>query len=308
VGNRLFEYSAVAAAATARRPATVLEPGTGRRVEMKLGILGPLSVMDAEGRPCEPRGSKLRALLASLLVQHGRVVPTEQLIDELWDGHPRRTARNALQVAVSTLRKRLQSASLAPAVAAIVTHPAGYLIELDRQEFDLPCFESDLRRGQEAERRGELAAAANLLGRALAHWRGSALCDVHRTPALEAKARELDELCVAAQETRIAIELSRGRHVPLVAELFALVAEHPLRERLHEYLMVALHNGGRPAEALEVYQGIRMALRTQLGLEPGRNLRELQRAVLSRDPFIHLARGRAHPVRPATRASGFIRP
>ncbi|MFI0418759.1 BTAD domain-containing putative transcriptional regulator [Spongiactinospora sp. 9N601] len=256
---------------------------------MRLRILGPLVVSDAMGRPCGPQGPKLRTLLATLLTEHGRVVLTDRLLREHWGGRPRHTARNALQVAISELRRRLRDNGLAPAVAAIVTHPSGYLMEIDSREFDLPRFETDLVCARTAGERGELDEAAGLVARALSLWRGPALADVRGGPMLAAEACRLNELRTAAQELRFAVELRRGRSAHLIGELYALAAEHPLRERVHESLMIALHDQGRPAEALQVYSRIRLALQTQLGLEPGPGLRRIQRIVLTRGPRVRSA-------------------
>jgi DNA-binding SARP family transcriptional activator len=249
-----------------------------------IGILGPLLVTDAAGEPCGLGGLNRRTLLATLLVEHNRVVPTDRLIDELWQGDPPRTARNALQVAVCQVRSRLQDSGLARDTATIETQACGYLLRLDRSVFDVRRFESELRQAAAAQTAGDLDAAVQLVGRALDHWRGPALSDVRQTPTLAAEARRLAELRDVVREERIAVELRRGRDGRLVGELYSLVAEHPLRERLHEYLMIVLHRQGRPAEALAVYARIRQALRDQLGLEPGPALRSLQGAVLSRAP------------------------
>jgi SARP family transcriptional regulator, regulator of embCAB operon len=249
---------------------------------LRLRVLGPLHIGDAAGRSCTPRAFKLRVLLGILLIEHNRVISTQHLMDELWEGSPPKTARTAMQVYISNLRKLFQDACISPRVAEIVTCPPGYSIEVDDQEFDLPCFEQGLKYARRAEDQGELDIASQLISQALALWRGPALYDVRSNSALEAEARRLDELRMAAYERRLLIDLQRGLDSDLIGELYALTAEYPLREKLYEYLIIALHNQGRPADALQAYDTIRTAMRDQLGLEPGPGLRELQKIVLSR--------------------------
>ena len=251
---------------------------------MRIGVLGPVHVEDADGRPCTPPALKLRIVLAALLVRYNRVVSTQCLIDELWGGEPTKTARTAIQVYVSGLRKLFQGASLPEDVVTIVTRPPGYIIELDEREFDLPCFEKALDKARQAEDEGDLDFAASLISDGLALWRGPALYGTCGTSVLETESRRLNELRMAACERRIIVDLKRGRDSELIGELYALIAEYPLRERLWEFLILALHNQGRPADALHAYDRIRLMMRDELGLEPGASLQELQQVVLSRSP------------------------
>lgn len=251
---------------------------------MKFGVLGPVHVEDSTGRSCTPHALKLRIVLATLLTKYNRVVSTQYLMDELWTGEPPKTARTAIQVYVSGLRKLFQRAVLPRHVVNITTRPPGYIIEIDEREFDLPCFEHRLADGRKAEDRGELDTAAYLISDALALWRGPALYGMCSTPGLETEARRLNELRMAACERRILIDLKRGRDSELIGELYSLTAQYPLRERLWEYLIIALHNQGRPGDALRAYDMIRLMIRDELGLEPGPSLRELQQVVLTRGP------------------------
>jgi DNA-binding SARP family transcriptional activator len=255
---------------------------------VRLGILGPLFIADAAGQSRSPRAFKLRALLAQLLVEHNRVVSTERLMDELWAGAPPKTARTAMQVYVCSLRKLFEKASLSADVANIVTCPPGYMIKVDEREFDIPCFEKDLKYARQAQDKGDYRAASKLITGALELWRGPPLYDVRGITALEAEARRLEELHTAACERRVSIDLELGLNDDLVGDLYALTTEHPLREKLWEYLMIALHNQGRPAEALQAYNTVRLAMHDQLGLDTGTALRELQQVVLSRGPVARI--------------------
>jgi DNA-binding SARP family transcriptional activator len=226
-----------------------------------------------------PREWTLRVLLATLLVKYNMVVSTQYLMDELWAGEPPKTA---IQVYVSSLRKLLRSASLPEQVVSVVTRPPGYMLEIDERDFDLPSFEQGVKDARLAEDQGELDSAATLISEALALWHGPALYGTCTTSGLETEARRLNELRMAASERRILIDLKRGRDSEIIGELYALTAAYPLREKLWEYLITALHNQGRPADALRAYDMVRLLMRDELGLEPGESLRQLQHVVLSR--------------------------
>jgi DNA-binding SARP family transcriptional activator len=239
-------------------------------------VLGPLEVID-DGRVIVLGGARQRAVLAILLTRANEVVSTERLIDELWGDHPPKAAANAVQYFVSRLRKVLGP-------DRIVTRPPGYLIRVERGEFDLERFELLVGRGD---------AAA--LPEALSLWRGPALADLAHEAFAAAEIGRLEELRLVALERRIDSDLDLGRHAQVVGELEKLVAEHPLRERLRALLMHALYRSGRQAEALAAYQEARKAL-VELGLEPGRTLQELERAMLRRD--VSLEARRASPPAP----------
>jgi DNA-binding SARP family transcriptional activator len=270
----------------------------------RIGVLGPLLLTDSAGAPCRVGGVLRRTLLATLLVGHGREVPTDRLVHDLWLGDPPRTARNSLQVSVCQLRGRLRGAGVP---ATIETRSTGYLLRLDGCAFDAVRLESDARQAFAARSAGDLDTTVRLLEQALGWWRGPVLSDVRRTPALAAEARRLSELRNVVLEERIGIELRRGRDGVLVSELYSLVAEHPMHERLHEYLMIALHRLGRPADALQVYARIRQALRDKVGIEPSPALQALRSLVLTRAPARRAATlavrdGHAVPLSAAGRA------
>ena len=219
---------------------------------MEFRILGPLEVRDAD-HEVPLGGPRQRALLAILLTHANEVVSRDRLIDELWGKEPPETAGNILQGYISHLRKAVGQ-------DAIVTRAPGYLVRLEPDRLDLHRFERLVERARDAEP-GEAAA---LLREALALWRGPALADFAYEPFAQAEAARLEELRLAAIERRIEADLALGRHADLVAELEALVAKHPLRERLRAQLMQALYRSGRQAEALDAYQGARRALVDEL--------------------------------------------
>jgi DNA-binding SARP family transcriptional activator len=236
-------------------------------------ILGPLEVVE-QGRPLTLGGGRQRALLALLLTRANEVVSTDRLIDELWGERAPKAAGNALQYHVSRLRKLL-----APSHAIVTTEP-GYLIRVGPDELDLLRFERWVEEGQ----RSSPEAAARLLREALALWRGPALADIAHESFAQSEILRLEELRLVALEGRIDADLALGRDAELVAELEALVREHPLRERPRAQLMLALYRAGRQAEALEVYRQTRRLLVDELGIEPSPALHELEQAILHQDP------------------------
>jgi DNA-binding SARP family transcriptional activator len=236
-------------------------------------ILGPLEVVE-EGRLLTLGGPRQRTLLAILLTRANEVVSNDRLIDELWGAHPPRTAANALQYHVSQLRKTLGPSK------ALVTREHGYLIRVAPHELDLLRFEQLV----EEAMRAPADHAARLLRDALSLWRGPALADVASEPFAQAEILRLEEVRLAALELRIEADLALGRQRELVAELEVLVHEHPLRERPRAQLMLALYRSGRQAEALDLYREGRRLLVDQLGLEPGLELQELEKAILSHEP------------------------
>jgi YVTN family beta-propeller protein len=218
---------------------------------------------------------KQRAVLALLLLNANRVVSTERLIDDLWGDSPPNTARAALQVYIAGLRKALANDG-----ATLRTRAPGYVLELEPGALDIDRF-AQLR--AEASESSDNEYRAARLREALALWRDAPLAELRAEPFSGAAAAQLEELRLSALEERIDADLALGRHAALVAELDTLVAEHPYRERLRAQLMIALYRSGRQADALEAYQAGRRVLRDELGLEPGKELRDLEAAILHQD-------------------------
>jgi class 3 adenylate cyclase len=234
-------------------------------------ILGPLEVDPVIDHPALRR-AKPRALLALLLLHANEVVSTDLLLDALWGGSPPPRAMGSLQNYVSHLRKALGDDVLA-------TRPPGYVLRVQPEELDLAVFERLVAEARTAD----ASARAERLRSALALWRGPALADFAYEQFAQAEIGRLDELRLTALEERIDADLELGRHGELVGELEALVTEHPLRERLRGQLMLALYRAGRQADALAAYRDGRRLLREELGLDPGEELRKLERAILKQD-------------------------
>src|SRR5215207_293948 len=233
---------------------------------MDYRILGPVEVWE-DGRPVPLGGGKQRAVLALLLLNANRVVSSDRLIDQLWDGQPPATAATALHGHVSGLRK-----ALGPGV--IATRRPGYVLEIEPEQIDLRRFERLRDEARSTLERGDPSASAETLREALEHCRGEALADIGFEPSIQAEAARLEDLRLAALEDRIDADLAVGRSAELVDELQRLVATHPLRERLWGQLMLSLYRSGRQAEALDAYRRARLALVSELGLEPGPGLRD----------------------------------
>ena len=245
---------------------------------MEFRILGPVEVWE-DGHPVSLGGGKQRAVLALLLLNANRIVSSDGLIDQLWNGQPPATAGTALQGHISSLRK-----ALGPDV--IATRRPGYVLEVDPAQIDLARFEELRGEARRALEHGDADAGADKLREALGLWRGDALADVGFEPSIQAEAARLEDLRLAALEDRIDAELTVGRSADLVDELERLVAANPLREHLWAQLMLALYRSGRQADALDAYRRARKTLVSELGLEPGPALRELERQVLAQDPAL----------------------
>jgi DNA-binding SARP family transcriptional activator len=213
-----------------------------------------------------------------LLLHANEVVSTDRLIDALWGAAPPPTAAKTIQVYVSRLRKELGDGRLA-------TRPPGYALHVDRSELDLVMFEQLV--GEAA--RSDPERAADTLREALALWRGPALADLTYESFAQPEIARLEELRWAALEQRIDADLAIGRHATLIGELGALIAEHPLRERLRGQLMLALYRCGRQAEALSAYRQAQRELADELGLDPSEELKRLEQAILRQDPALEAA-------------------
>jgi DNA-binding SARP family transcriptional activator/basic membrane lipoprotein Med (substrate-binding protein (PBP1-ABC) superfamily) len=241
-------------------------------------VLGPLQA-GRDGRPLPLGGRQQRAVLATLVLQANRIVSADALVDALWGERPPESAVNTVQGYVSRLRKLIATEDV------VIAHtPPGYVLRIDPDRVDAKRFERFLEEAAEARLEGSLERAAELLRQALALWQGPALAGVELGSSARLEVERLEVLRLTALEERIELDLALGRHGQVVAELETLVAEHPLRERLREELMLALYRSGRQADALETYQRGRRLFADELGLEPGETLRRLETQILQQDP------------------------
>jgi DNA-binding SARP family transcriptional activator len=260
-------------------------------VAIEFGILGPLEA-SIEGEPVRLGAGKQSALLAILLLSANEVVSSDRLIDELWGESAPDTAAKALQVHISQLRKALEPERGAGGPGRLlITRSPGYMLALEPEQLDLTRFDRLVREGREALASDDPVRAAERLRDALALWRGPALADLAYEEFAQREIARLGELRIAALEDRLEADLACGHHAEVVAELEALVADEPLRERARGQLMVALYRSGRQADALDAYRSARDALVRELGIEPGKELQRLHRAILDQDPELDLALG-----------------
>src|SRR5215207_251793 len=245
---------------------------------MQFRILGPLEVAELE-RIVPLGGAKQRAVLAVLLLHRREVVSTDRLIDALWGGRPPATALKTVQGYVSHLRKALGADLL-------LTQGRGYLLAAKPDQVDADRFEALTNEVHRALEAGKASRASELLGDALALWRGPPLADFAYESFAQAEIGRLEEVRLTALEDRIDADLALGGHAQLVGELEALCGEHPNRERLQRQLVLALYRSGRQSDALESYRKVKRRLVEELGLEPGPELQQLERAILTQDPAI----------------------
>lgn len=253
---------------------------------MEFRILGPLEVFD-RGRPLPLGGPKQRALLAILLTQASQVVATDRLIDLIWPDEPPATANHSLQVYVSQLRKVLEPEHRAGApYSVLISRSPGYLVSIRTEDLDLGRFQRLIDEGKQSMSEGSYDVAGAKFRDALGLWRGPALADFGAQAFALSEISKLTEMRLCAVEDRIEADLALGRHADLTGELEALVAQHPLRERLRGQMMLALYRSGRQAEASLVYRQTRELLVDQLGMEPGGDLQQLLKRILNQDPVL----------------------
>ena len=260
---------------------------------MEFRLLGPLEAVDGATRlTLGPR--KPRALLARLLLDANRTVSVKRLVDDLWGDDVPESAVKMVHVYVSQLRKVLPAGVLR-------TQAPGYLVEVEPEALDVSRFSRMRVEGRGALEAGDATGAAALLSEALALWRGPALAEFSE-PFARVEGAHLEELRLGCLEDRIEADLARGRHADVVGEVDALARHHPLRERLHRQLILALYRAGRQAEALAAYDRFRGTLDEQLGIEPSPTLKRLQHRILNQDPSLELGAPEP-PVAPRRRES-----
>ncbi len=257
---------------------------------VEVGVLGPVEAWRAD-EPVALGARKQRALLAALALSGGHAVPVDTIVDLLWRDAPPPAVGATLQTYVAGLRRALepQRERRAPATV-LVTVGAGYALRVPADALDATRFErlvvAQHHRLPNEVSAGGLEEVAARLDEALALWRGEPYAELDDAPAAVAERTRLGELRLLALEDRAAAGLARGHHSTVAADLEALTAAHPLRERLWALRAVALTRAHRQADALEVLREVRELLADELGLEPGAELRDLQSAILRQDPSL----------------------
>jgi DNA-binding SARP family transcriptional activator/Tfp pilus assembly protein PilF len=263
-------------------------------VDAEFCLLGPLLVR-ARGAILPALPGKQRVLLATLLLQGNRMVALDQIVEALWGDKPPASAHGTLRDYVKELRKQLAVTG----ESRIGTVPGGYVFRIGPGELDLLSFEELRAEAMQAARDRAWARASDRWCAAELLWRGEPLADV---PSELLRAREvprLAEMRVQALESRIEADLQLGRHAEVIADLRQLAVTHPLRERLHALLMLALYRDGQQAAAQAAFRDVREVLIEELGTEPGAELQRLHQQILAADPALDLPApahgGRAAP-------------
>jgi DNA-binding SARP family transcriptional activator len=271
---------------------------------MKFEVLGPVrgwlghSELDL-GSPQQ------RGVLAMLLLARGRQVPLEVLIDGLWEQDVPRSAAGTVRTYVSRLRRLLDTRVAGQTGCVIASAGDGYALQLGSAVLDLDQFEGRLHDARRAWQCHNSDRAATLLRGALGLWQGAALAGIPG-PYAESRRVGLTELHLAARQERLAMDIATGEQVTAIAELRALLAEHPFREGLSELLMLGLYKAGRQADALSVYDATRRGLRDELGVDPGPALQEMHQRILRADEsLMDLPREQVAPL-PGARMLGLV--
>ncbi|MFJ5047621.1 BTAD domain-containing putative transcriptional regulator [Streptomyces sp. NPDC088719] len=253
---------------------------TGSAGAVYVSLLGPLTAsLDGRELPLGPR--KQRLVLATLLARPNTPVPVGVLTDAVWPDDPPRTARKNLQVYVSAARALLGPAG-EEGRERVVHGCGGYLLRIAEGELDTLRFGALARAGRAAAGRGDLPGAARLLREALDLWEGPPLNDLRDSAEVTEEADRLEARCLTVFEDWAETEIELGRAAVAVDGLRDLVERHPLRERLRAAWMNSLHQSGRQAEALAVYDDYRQLMARELGLEPSPAMAAQYRSMLGR--------------------------
>ncbi|MEV0234439.1 BTAD domain-containing putative transcriptional regulator [Nonomuraea sp. NPDC050786] len=251
---------------------------------MDIRVLGPLEIVGDDGRSCQIGPLKLRALASMLVLAEGRPVAPATLIDRLWGEEPPAEAQASLHSYVSNLRRLLEPGRQAREQSRLLTFgPVGYTLAIDQEQVDATRF---LRLAAQAEQADGPAEAERLADEALALWRGEPYQDLDDQAYVAAVRARLTEARERARELRVSAVIQQDRHHELLGELEALTYEHPLRERLWALRALALYRCGRQGEALETLRTARRILAEELGIDPGEELRELERDILGQSPAL----------------------
>ncbi|MEU5940829.1 AfsR/SARP family transcriptional regulator [Micromonospora sp. NPDC047548] len=252
---------------------------------MRYELLGPVRVVNGN-KTSSVSARKVEMLLAALLIRSDRVVGTDQLMIEIWGENPPRRATAGLHVYISQLRKFLTRVTHGR--SPILTTQKGYLLSLGSHELDVHIFQRMIQQGRNHHRAGQLVESYNAFQEALDLWRGPALGGLHDGPLMNSFAGWAEQARLACLEELVDAALLLGRHRQFIGFLYSLTTEYPLREAFHRQLMLALYRSGCQADALNVYQSLRTVLKDELGLEPCRMLKDLQRAILLGDPGLEV--------------------
>jgi DNA-binding SARP family transcriptional activator len=254
---------------------------------LHFSILGTLRV-SARGAPINVGGTTQRAVLAYLLLNANKVVPTSELVAAIWQDYPPSTARKMVHNSVSAIRKTLASHAGAVGAPALVTQEPGYRLHVDHDSVDLHMFRRLVALGRTDLEGGRPLVARHRLRQGLDLWRGCALADLVESGSRWPELAAIEDERISAYEDCFAAELACGRHREITPELKVLIAGEPLRERLVHHYMVALYRSGRQIEALNLFRNTRETLIDDLGVEPSPALQRQYQLILQHDSSLQV--------------------
>ncbi|QLH19367.1 AfsR/SARP family transcriptional regulator [Streptomyces sp. Rer75] len=259
---------------------------------LKFRVLGTIEIQSS-GYTVRPKGTLQRALLATLLVSEGHLVPTKTIVDEIWGTEPPEGVENAVQAHISRLRRKLSSLEPGAGELRLVTHPRGYRLVLDDGQMDALAFTQGYDRAKDI---GSPAKTASAIRPLLALWGGPVFGGPVGGMYCQAAAARYEEARLVMLEKLYDCELDKSQHQQIIPELRDLLVTHPYHERMHQQLMVALYRAGRQTEALQVYRELSARLADELGLLPSPTMQAYERAVLEQNPGLHLSAVVGHSV------------
>jgi DNA-binding SARP family transcriptional activator len=240
-------------------------------------------------------------VLAALVVDAGKVVSVDRLIDDVWGDDPPAAATGSLQAYVSNLRRVLEPDRPPRAPARVLARRSpGYVLQVEGGQVDAIRFERRLAHARELLDGGHAPQARRVVAEALGWWRGPAYADFAFEPFAAGAIARLEELRLTAEEVHGEAMLRSGDAATAVAQMEHLSAEHPLRERFRELLVWALYGSGRQADALRECDAARALLREELGVDPGPGLARLEAQVLEQDPALGFVPPSASPLSPGS--------
>ncbi|MFD9661317.1 BTAD domain-containing putative transcriptional regulator [Rhodococcus sp. NPDC059968] len=262
-----------------------------RGPRLEFDVLGPVQVrIDGIAPPLG--GPKQRAVLAALIVNRNRSLSADALADGVWDHRPPPEARASLQVFISNLRRMMRNAGI-DARAVLVSAPPGYRLVVPDEDCDLGRFLAEKRAGIQAAATRRFEDASRHFAAALGEWKGSALEDLLDLDFAKTFAAAIEEEKLLALAARAEAEIACGRAESVIAELMSLASVYPLREPLWGQLITALYVCGRQSDALGACRRLRSNLAEELGIDPGRELLELEGRILRQEPLAVVETARA---------------
>lgn len=250
---------------------------TAEEFRLRFNILGPIEGW-SDGTRLRLGGVIQERVLATLLLEPGKVIPVSRLVEAAWDEEPPTTAPHQVRKAVADLRRRIPGGA-----DVLVTDGPGYRVAQEQCEIDVAEFGLLIREAKLKASDGRTAEAVEILRGALALWRGPVLSG-GGGPVIEAASTSIEERRLTAAEQLFELQLALGDTAELIVEMRELVQQHPLRESLRGQLMLALYRSGRQAEALDEYGRVRELLAEELGIDPGPNLTKLYEGILRESP------------------------